>query len=369
MRYPGPRYGSFHVVADTLMLMQYQEQMKISAKSFTSLHTLILGENTPLSPDVVCETISPLKRLVVLSFACAKHEDIDAPYAPSALTTLKDLRIRLGIKSASTFPKLLEPFIRCIAGRSRLERLDIKSSTNQELVVGTHAREFISHILSAHSSSLLKLKIPMVHPSTSHLQQILTDCKHLETLWMGVSRELMMQIPTLLPLSSSLRTLKIYFWNNLLYENAENLLYQNGCSIRKLKTCSVFPHGHVATTSWEVSWTYDASKGRPARDITRGGGSRNQSDYESMSYRGRKYRALLGWASIRGGLSAGVGRGRGTRWQDMAKWISQYAPKDLPIEDESWMKGNRFAALTNTTPDDGKILEWPEADDLSKHLH
>jgi hypothetical protein len=90
--------------------------------------------------------------------------------------------------------KLLGPLSRCIAGNSHLERLDIKSLASKVLTVGTHAPEFISHVLSTHSESLLKLKIPIIHPSSFHLQLILSSCKHLQTLWIGINRELMVNI-------------------------------------------------------------------------------------------------------------------------------------------------------------------------------
>jgi hypothetical protein len=33
-----------------------------------------------------------------------------------------------------------------------------------------------------------------------------------------------------------------------------------------------------------------------------------------------------------------------------------------------WGKGNRFAALIDSKIEDGEVLTWPEADDLSEHL-
>ncbi|PVF96192.1 hypothetical protein CPB86DRAFT_520823 [Serendipita vermifera] len=134
--------------------------MKSNINSFISLHTLALGTGEPLTLNEICEAISPLKRLVVLSFSCTKYEENEEPYLPTALTALKDLRIRFRKTTTSTFTKLLEPVVRCIAGESRLGRLDIKSLTGQVIVVGTHAPEFISHVLSTHSSSLLKLRSP-----------------------------------------------------------------------------------------------------------------------------------------------------------------------------------------------------------------
>jgi hypothetical protein len=116
---------------------------------------------------------------------------MDAPYSPSNLTNLKDLRIRFRDMTPFILTKLIEPFVRCLAGQSHLERLDLKSMTSRLLIVGLHAPELISHILSTHSESLFKLKIPIIHPSSSHFQQILANCKHLETLWIGVNRDLM----------------------------------------------------------------------------------------------------------------------------------------------------------------------------------
>jgi hypothetical protein len=116
---------------------------------------------------------------------------MDAPYSPSNLTSLKDLRIRFRDMAPLILAKLLDSLVRCIAGDSHLERLDLKSMTSRVLIVGLHAPELIIHVLSTHSDSLYKLKIPIIHPSSSHLQQILTNCKHLETLWIGVNRDLM----------------------------------------------------------------------------------------------------------------------------------------------------------------------------------
>jgi hypothetical protein len=87
--------------------------------------------------------------------------------------------------------KLLGPLSRCIAGNSHLERLDIKSLTKKVFIVGIYAPEFIHHVLSTHSQSILKLKIPIIHPSSFHLQLILSSCKHLRALWIGTNRELM----------------------------------------------------------------------------------------------------------------------------------------------------------------------------------
>jgi hypothetical protein len=114
-------------------------------------------------------------------------------------------------------------------------------------------------------------------------------------------------------------------------------------------------------------------EGRTIRNITRVGPSK-RANYTSAVLKAWPPSRNSSWHGngfyIYGARSRsrGWGRGRRGRWVNMAWWISQNASKRISIGEELWGKGNRFAALIDSKIEDGEVLTWPEADDLSEYL-
>jgi hypothetical protein len=107
---------------------------------------------------------------------------------------MKDLRIGLAGMTLLTISKVLEPLVRSIAGKSRLERLDIKTSASRVWRSGVHATEFFSYILANYSQTLQILKLPHLHPSVELMQRILSECKVLRKLWIGATSSLVVSL-------------------------------------------------------------------------------------------------------------------------------------------------------------------------------
>jgi hypothetical protein len=114
-------------------------------------------------------------------------------------------------------------------------------------------------------------------------------------------------------------------------------------------------------------------EGRTIRNITRVGPSK-WANYTSAVRKAWPSSRNSSWHSnglyIYGARSRSRGwrRGRRGRLVNMAWWISQNVSQSPSTQDELWGNEDRFAALTNTKPEDGEVLTWPEADDLSEYL-
>ncbi|PVF96197.1 hypothetical protein CPB86DRAFT_787224 [Serendipita vermifera] len=222
--------------------------------SLTSLHTLIISSRPSIAPNEICELISPMKRLTVLAFSCTcgQEMEFDGNCDPTGLKMMKDLRIGLAGMTLLTVSKLLEPLVRCIAGESRLERLDIKTLAAKVCRSGVFGTKFIYHILAVHAPSLRILKLPNLHLSVGIMRRVLSECIYLRKLWIGANSNLFPQLPEILPLSSSLMTLRVYRWGHWDHKDAQSLLCQDKCSLRELKACSSFPRGEFKMTVWKV---------------------------------------------------------------------------------------------------------------------
>ncbi|PVF96195.1 hypothetical protein CPB86DRAFT_520875 [Serendipita vermifera] len=259
------------IVTSLFILYWDQDLIDTYLKSFRSLHTLTVAW-IGLAPSVICAAIAPLKNLVVLSFDFAGlRVDDSPPISPTGLTNLKDLRLGFQKGASLTFVHLVEHLIKCIAGESSLERLDIKPSSKKTTFVGVHGSFLISHVLSTHSKTIKKLKIPTICPSPLDLQQIITKCTSLQTLWIKANRELMVHMSTFLPLSTSLSRLRVYARYDMRLCDAEGLMYQNDCGLQTLKVYPIISGKSLPATKWTVSWSYNDKEGCAMRKVKKVG--------------------------------------------------------------------------------------------------
>jgi hypothetical protein len=93
--------------------------------------------------------------------------------------------------SSRAFSENLEPLVRCIASKSQLKRLDIKSKAKLINSVGVKGTELLKHIFDVHIDTLQTLKIPSLRLSKILLQRFFIECKNLITLWIGGNQQAM----------------------------------------------------------------------------------------------------------------------------------------------------------------------------------
>ncbi|PVF96198.1 hypothetical protein CPB86DRAFT_816564 [Serendipita vermifera] len=324
--------------------------------SFTSLHTILLTHEHPMDPSSICELVLPLKRLQRLEF------DYRALCCPAELTELKDLRIHFKSVQPRTFSERLELLVHCIAGKSRLERLDIKSKAKSINSVGIRGLGFFKLILNGHVETLQKLKVPSLHPSKSLLQKLLTEGTRLSTLWIGGNQQTMTQMYDTLPFSASLATLRIHFWECHRFLQKRPLLDQNGSNLQVFKVCMLSPWGQMTKTTWKVSWAYNEQERHTIRQVVcKPSDDSTRVEVENWV----KGRILTREDEYRRGNSGSCWYS-GSRRGDMARWIASYGSSSSSNSDMQKI-GNQ--PILPTGPNQEPKHEWPAADDMSLFLN
>ncbi|KIM23072.1 hypothetical protein M408DRAFT_332548 [Serendipita vermifera MAFF 305830] len=233
------------------------EELSGSLAPFTGLTRFSYDTRDPLTPSEICLLVAGLPRLCEGSFVC-KLQVEDEVIIPTGAKHLTYLRILfLPKESPSNQVKILKKLLQCVAGDSRLRKLDIDTSNRTPKILNGDA--ILGHIVSTHGDTLQKLKLANFHLSSTHLKCLLLSCKQLEALWLGLPPHLKPHFPKLLGNSTSLEKVRLYAAGKWDFGYANALLQQSCPSLNALKVCSRFGHqADRAKTTWKAHWEYDA---------------------------------------------------------------------------------------------------------------